>query len=113
MVVKSGEAIRDLFFMLSQAALYELDKDERDIRISLDVAQFVAALLKSEYERNITSKEQYDMLIKVYQDPHPTNTDKELSELLKTLSVIEYNGERWCGVHPVLIDFLKEKGAID
>ena len=36
-----------------------------------------------------------------------------LSELLKTLAVIEYNGERWCGVHPVLVDFLREKGRIN
>ena len=52
-------------------------------------------------------------MIEIYNDPHPENTDEVLSELLKTLAVIEYNGERWCGVHPVLVDFLREKGRIN
>ena len=69
--------------------------------------------LKSTYERFITSPEQFERLIEIYNDPHPENTDEVLSELLKTLAVIEYNGERWCGVHPVLVDFLREKGRIN
>lgn len=112
MVLKSGGAIRDLFYMLSEAALYELDAEMPAQTITLDVARVVVTMLKSEYERNITSEEQYNMLIRVYKDPQPTNTNEDLSKLLQTLSVIEYNGERWCGVHPVLIDFLKEKGEI-
>ncbi len=112
MVLKSGGAIRDLFYMLSEAALYELDAETPEQKITLDVAKVVVTMLKSEYERNITSEEQYNTLIRVYNDPQPTNTNEDLSKLLQTLSVIEYNGERWCGVHPVLIDFLKEKGAI-
>lgn len=112
MVLKSGGAIRDLFYMLSEAALDELDMDEPQERITLAIAKNVVMRLKSEYERNITSEEQYRTLIHIYKDPHPTSTDENLSKLLQTLSVIEYNGERWCGVHPVLVDFLKEKEAI-
>lgn len=112
MVLKSGGAIRDLFYMLSEAALDELDMDEPQAKITLEIAKAVAIRLKSEYERNITSEEQYNTLVHIYKDPHPTNTDDNLSKLLQTLSIIEYNGERWCGVHPVLVDFLKEKEAI-
>lgn len=112
MILKSGGAIRDLFYMLSEAALYELDAEIPEQKITEDVAQIVVTMLKSEYERNITSEDQYNMLIRVYHDPRPTSTDENLSKLLQTLSVIEYNGERWCGVHPVLVDFLREKGAI-
>lgn len=111
-VIKSGGAIRDLFYMLSEAALDQLSMDERQPRITFEEARTVVTRLKSEYERNITSEEQYHKLIEIYKDPYPTNTDDELSKLLQTLSVIEYNGERWCGVHPVLVDFLKEKKAI-
>lgn len=111
-VLKSGGAIRDLFYMLSEAALDELGMEERQPKITREIAENVVMRLKSEYERNITSEEQYNKLIEIYKDPHPTNTDAELSKLLQTLSVIEYNGERWCGVHPVLVDFLKEKNAI-
>lgn len=113
MIQKSGGAIRDLFYMLSEAALYELNLDEPEGKITMEVAKTVVVMLKSEYERNITSEDQYKMLIRIYNEPQPTNTNQTLSELLQTMSVIEYNGERWCGVHPVLVDFLREKGAIE
>lgn len=111
-VLKSGGAIRDMFYMLSEAALDKLNNEELDTPINVDEARNVVQRLKSEYERNITSQEQYETLIRIYEEPQPTNTDEHLSKLLQTLSVIEYNGERWCGVHPVLVDFLKEKNAI-
>lgn len=114
MIMKSGGAIRDLFTMLVDCAILELTKEKGDqpAEITDEDAQIVAKRLKSTYERYITSPEQFDRLVEIYNDPHPENTDEVLSELLKTLSVIEYNGERWCGVHPVLVDFLKEKGRI-
>ncbi len=112
MIEKSGGAIRDLFYMIREAALFMLGASDGQQPIDVKVAQTVANTLKTIYERNIASKEQFDRLIEIYEDPHPIHTDLVLSELLKTLSIIEYNGERWCGVHPVLIDFLREKGRI-
>lgn len=111
MIMKSGGAIRDLFSMLTDAAILELTK-ECPRPITLEDADIVAKRLKSTYERFIISAAQFEHLVQVYNDPQPENTDEVLSELLKTLAVIEYNGERWCGVHPVLVDFLKEKGRI-
>lgn len=115
MILKSGGSIRDLFTMLVDCAILEISKDSEDQPqsiISDEDAHFAAKRLKSTYERYIKSSEQFERLIEIYHDPHPENTDEVLSELLKTLCVIEYNGERWCGVHPVLVDFLKEKGRI-
>ncbi len=108
MILKSGGAIRDLFSMLTNCAILELSKTEPQ-QISMEDATVAAMRLKSTYERFITSPEQFERLIEIYNDPHPENTDEVLSELLKTLAVIEYNGERWCGVHPVLVDFLRKK----
>lgn len=112
MILKSGGAIRDLFSMLTNCAILELSKTEPQ-QISMEDATVAAMRLKSTYERFIMSPEQFERLIEIYNDPHPENTDEVLSELLKTLAVIEYNGERWCGVHPVLVDFLREKGRIN
>lgn len=112
MILKSGGAIRDLFSMLTNCAILELSKTEPQ-QISMEDATVAVMRLKSTYERFITSPEQFERLIEIYNDPHPENTDEVLSELLKTLAVIEYNGERWCGVHPVLVDFLREKGRIN
>lgn len=33
-------------------------------------------------------------------------------ELLKNTSVIEYNAERWCSLHPAIVDMLKDNGDI-
>lgn len=112
MILKSGGAIRDLFYMLRESAFYQLSQENIKQKISLTDAEIVAKSLKSMYERYIASKEQFERLVEIYHDPFPENTDQILSELLRTLSVIEYNGERWCGVHPVLIDFLREKGKL-
>lgn len=115
MILKSGGAIRDLFTMLTDCAIFEISKENPDptqAAISDEDAHLAVKRLKSTYERYIKSPEQFERLIAIYHDPHPENTDEILSELLKTLCVIEYNGERWCGVHPVLVDFLKEKGRI-
>ena len=108
LVLKSGGAIRDLFKMLRNAALYNLSHREKD-QIDRETANVVVDMLKSEYMRNVTSDEQYEKLLQVYQDPVQKSTDPQLAELLQTQSVIEYNGKRWLGVHPVLVDFLKEK----
>ena len=94
--------------MLRNAALYNLSHREKD-QIDRETANVVVDMLKSEYMRNVTSDEQYEKLLQVYQDPVQKSTDLQLAELLQTQSVIEYNGKRWLGVHPVLVDFLKEK----
>lgn len=112
MILKTGGAIRDLFELLKQAAYYKLGQSIND-KINIDDAKIVETSLKSTYERFITSEEHVNKLVEIYKNPIPDYADAILSDLLRTLSVMEYNGERWCGVHPLLIDFLLEKGRIE
>ena len=112
MIRKSGGALRDLFQMLSDAAFLKLEGGSREPIGQLE-AEIAVSGLKSKYQRYISTSEQMERLIQIYLDPIPEQTDSILSSLLKSLSVIEYNGERWCGVHPILVDFLKEKNKID
>ena len=36
----------------------------------------------------------------------------EQLEMLNCMAVIEYNGDRWCDLHPAVADMLREKGEI-
>lgn len=68
--------------------------------------------MKSEYERLIRTENDVDKLKLIYHDPRPLTTDETVMSLLLRGLIIEYNGERWCGIHPVVEDFLREKGEI-
>ena len=113
MICKTGGAIRDLFELLKQAAYYRLGNLQNDSPISIDDARIVETGLKATYERFLTSEAHIKKLQQVYKEPIPDYADEVLSDLLRTLAVIEYNGDRWCGVHPLLVDFLIEKGLIE
>lgn len=112
LIMMSGGAIRDLFAMLKDTAFLKLSSGDNEEPIGMREARIATQNLESKYERYLSSEEHFERLAKVYEDPVPRSTDPILSDLLKTLCVIEYNGSRWCGVHPVLIDFLKEKNRI-
>lgn len=109
-IMKSGGAIRDLFQMLRDAA-YEALMESREVVEVSDVEKSYVKL-KSEYERLIRNDDDVDKLKLIYHDPRPLTTDETVMSLLLRGLVIEYNGERWCGIHPVVEDFLREKGEI-
>lgn len=110
MIMQSGGAIRDLFQMIRDAA-YEALLDERE-KILMQDARIAYVKLKSEYERLIREDVDVEKLVSVYEQPKPLMTDEVLMKLLKRGLVLEYNGERWCGIHPAVEDFLREKGEI-
>lgn len=110
MIMKSGGAIRDLFQMISEAAYEALVNKHTCLELS--DAQCAYRRLKSEYERIIRTEEDVKKLVTVYRDPRSLTSDNTLMSLLRRGAVIEYNGERWCGIHPAVEDFLKEKGVI-
>lgn len=113
MIHKTGGAIRDLFELLKQAAYYRLGNPQNESPISIGDAKIVETGLKATYERFITSEAHIKKLQQIYKEPIPKYADEVLSDLLRTLAVIEYNGDRWCGVHPLLVDFMLEKGLIE
>ena len=103
MIKKSGGAIRDASF---ESMLIEKDK------IEMSEAKSAYYQLKSRNERLIRNDSEVEKLVQVYQDPQLLTTDDTMMELLVKGLILEYNGERWCGIHPAVEDFLKEKGKI-
>jgi hypothetical protein len=129
-IEKSGGCIRDLFYMLRTAADSALNEERNEI-IAEDF-QTAYFLLKKDYEAAIAEyreevpkkngeseiiihspKEFYADLAALAKstDKKPDNTQRVLI-LRQNLSILGYNGEGWCEVHPILQDTLREKGLI-
>lgn len=114
MIEKSGGSFRDLFTMISNAAL-NADIEESTDTISLIDAKEGYKLLKNRKERAVL-KEHIDLLKEIHHDKTKKplgDADNILIKLLHSMSIIEYNGERWCDLHPAVEDYLIEKGEIN
>lgn len=113
-IMKSGGALRDIFGMLENAVLEAKSKDINTQIIEVDHIKSSYKSLKSSYER-VLCKEHLSLLKEIYNDStkKPIENEERLMELLKSMAVIEYNGERWCGLHPAIEDFLREKGELN
>lgn len=110
MIMKSGGAIRDLFQMIRDSAFEALVAEHS--KIELSDAHDAYKKLKSEYERLIRNNDDVKKLKEIYYAPRPLTTDETVMSLLLRGLILEYNGERWCGVHPAIKDFLFEKGEL-
>lgn len=110
LILKSGGTLRDLFQMIREAAI-EAICNERETIYQED-AEIAYRNLKSEYTRLIRTDEDIKALKEIYYDPKPSRTDGIMESLLLRGLIIEYNGERWCGIHPAVKDFLEEKGEL-
>lgn len=112
-IAKSGGTLRNIFEMLVKSAVKTIVIDDKATKISLEVVTSAYRELKSDYERCISHKH-LETLIQLYKDPHKKPlADENLRELLYCMAVIEYNGERWCDLHPAVEDMLKDKGVLN
>ncbi len=130
-IEKCGGCIRDLFYMLLTAANNALNEDKDCIEE--EDFQTAYLLLKKDYEAQIAEYREevlkkdgqseiiihypnqfYEDLAKLANstDKKPENTNRILL-LRQNLSILGYNGEGWCEVHPVLRDTLREKGLLN
>jgi energy-coupling factor transporter ATP-binding protein EcfA2 len=117
LIKQSGGALRNLFEMILNASLKS--RGRKIDKIDMESAKFAYIKLRSGFERTI-SRKHVDTLKRIYEDPNKnpfiddTNLDvnDNLKELLKSLAVIEYNGERWCDLNPAVVDILDSKKII-
>ena len=112
-IKNTGGSLRDIFYILLNGILNAKVQDKRCTKVNLKAAEKAFLSLKSTYER-FTAKKYIDPLVQLYQDPFkkPIDNNNELMELLQATAVIEYNGERWCDLHPAVKSFLIEKEII-
>lgn len=118
LIVASGGNLRDLFTLVNYAADSAILRDAD--KISADDATGSILNLRSDYERRLGQSpfspdpvpysEKVALLIEIYSgtaDAQITNPAKY--SLLGTRAVQEFNGKRWLGVHPIVVDILKKQ----
>lgn len=119
-IEKSGGCIRTAFVILQEATLSaELNYieqntvPEKDRVITLQDAKLGYRPWKSSLERSIR-KEHLEILQEIHKNKKPVidSDNKLVMDLLRSLAVIEYNGERWCDLNPAIEDFLRELNII-
>ncbi len=115
LLVASGGNLRDLFNMILEAA--DLAIGDKLARIGKDHAQTAIVTQRIEYERRLGTDrfaeepidftEKIHRLIDIYHNkPDSSRTDNILYSLLRSRAVQEFDGERWFGVHPLVVDYL-------
>lgn len=123
LIVASGGNLRDLFTLVGQAADYSLLGGKGKGKIQKVDADRAIVNLRTQYERSlgespfdavrVTYPEKAARLVKIYnQDQDAKVPDPVLYSLLNGRSVQEFNGERWFGVHPLVVDILKAQGKL-
>jgi DNA polymerase III delta prime subunit len=122
MIVQSGGVIRDLFNLIVDASMSA--RAESRSRISLADIEQAINNLRQDYGRNIaefndesgrriTPKEMYDTLVALEKDPARQAENTEVTNALRqSLCILEYNGEGWSAVHPLVHDILINKGVL-
>lgn len=118
LIVASGGNLRDLFSMVRQAALTARQRDGETI--SESDATHVINQTRVTYQRRlgespidpdkVSFKEKAESLEAIYfRDPDSDSPDAVLHSLLRARAVQEFNGERWFGVHPLVVDILRRR----
>jgi hypothetical protein len=118
--VASGGNIRDLFDLLRRAAL------SAEVRGGVSVCfkdaeqavhalrhDYVSRLGENPFDKasEISLDKKLQKLEAIYRgDPHAQIPDRVLYLLLRQRIVLQFNGEGWYGVHPLIVDRLKELG---
>lgn len=111
MIEKTGGSLRDLFAVITEAAL--LAKWGDHAKIEAEDARYALVTLQSKLTRWI-EKKHYAFLADIAQGNREQIEDKEmLLEMLQGGIVLEYNGTRWYSVHPLVEDFLRQQKLLN
>jgi Cdc6-like AAA superfamily ATPase len=107
MIKKTGGSLRDLFNVIRSST--QTAKRNDSTKISMSDTERALSKLKSDLTRRIERKN-YDFLADIYRGNREKIENKEmLLEMLKAGVVLEYNGERWHSLHPLIAEFLEEQ----
>jgi DNA polymerase III delta prime subunit len=124
LVEKTGGVLRHVFEVLQTASnmtsLREPPIQRKHIeygllRLKADMGTQIALPIDKKIDGLDNVKQLYDKLFERVRalregKPSPVTGDPVIQVLLQSCALVEYNGKRWLGVHPLVTDFLKELG---
>jgi len=109
-IENSGGSLRDMFRIIIESSL------EADEKIRPEDVDGALLLLENRFSKAMVTREQYgpdfDTLIKKLKEvdeSKDSTPDEVLVNLLYRGFVIEYNGEGWYGVHPMVKNAIVRK----
>ena len=108
LIEKTGGSLRDVFRCIELALRYT-DRNKKE-RVSMEEVNMALNDEKSILSRRI-EKEEYPDLKRIHETKTKTVIENR-SKILRFLEahvVLEYNGNRWHDLHPLICDFLKDK----
>ncbi len=116
----SGGVLRDLLYMLREAAIGAKIKNHK--HIELDDVQEITRLLRNEYANRLSPRdygetpvtlEALEKTLGKTSDWPKRTADRPaaFSMLLQSLCILEYNGEQWFDLHPAVREYLDIRDA--
>ena len=110
LIAQTGGYIRDLFRCISKAA--NRARMRLAQTISLEDAQVALDNLESDlngrYDANMIP-----IMKEIYNGEKHVSTSSMITRLLQVGAVLEYNGQKWCDLHPLVEKWLKEHGRLN
>jgi len=114
LIVKSGGVLRDFGYIIRESALFALIGNSREI--SQDDINKAVNSLRIEYENflgefgNFKVEEIMNHVDQFKSGPLPDVDQTEVfKHLLQNLCILEYNGERWYDLHPLIREYMEKK----
>ena len=106
---KTGGSLRDACSLVSSCAFEAMMKNNKTVDMaSLD---FAIKKFKIKIFFRITSA-LYPRVKKIYDGDFSAIQDSDLTELLYSEAVFEYDDERWVDLHPIVRDYIKARPGI-
>ena len=110
MIEQTGGSLRDLFRIINDCSRTARRRNSR--RIEREDAELALEKLSGDLTKRFSGK-QYDFLKEIYEGNHKDIKDQgTLLLMLQAGAVLEYNGERWHNLHPLVAEYLIELGYI-
>ncbi|MCL2362030.1 MAG: hypothetical protein FWC73_09490 [Defluviitaleaceae bacterium] len=108
-ITKAGGNLRDTFYLVSQCA-FEAYMRERTT-VDMDSVNFTLRKFTFDTFMSVPSTS-YARAKKIYEGDHTVTQEKELEDLLYTGAALEYNGERWVDLAPLVREYVDKNPGI-
>ena len=113
LIEKTGGSLRDLFTAIMSSSRIAGRRNKQ--QIGMEEAEIALRKIKS-VRTKLFDENDYHFLANIYLRKEKGKKTIEDTEKLKKMLlggvVLEYNGERWCNLHPLVTDYLIELGII-
>ncbi len=110
---KSGGSLRHVFQIVHDAVLDALMRDRNARQVDVPAVETAFDKMKNCFERTLGA-EHLEILKAVAESPDKKpSADGRLREMLDRMAVVEYDGDRWCDLHPAARDVLVEKKIVE